>query len=107
MMAQLDDESEPGCNMDAKRFRRFDPSVTVVLALECVKRKRTKESMKGKRKDPPMTKQQDGLVDRYKKKYSKRSSSKHAKVENIASGTKHDGNDMDDDHGGDGVVPVK
>ncbi|XP_062213646.1 uncharacterized protein LOC133914584 [Phragmites australis] len=34
MMAQLDDEAKPGCNMVSKGFfRRFDPSVTVVLAL--------------------------------------------------------------------------
>ncbi|XP_062228739.1 uncharacterized protein LOC133926718 [Phragmites australis] len=107
MMAQLDDEAEPGCNMVSKRFRRFGPSVTVVLALGCVKGKHAQESMKAKRKDPPMTEQQDNLVDRYKKKYSKRSSSKQAKVENIASGTMRDGKDMDGDHGGNGVVPVK
>ncbi|KAL6604771.1 hypothetical protein ACP70R_042715 [Stipagrostis hirtigluma subsp. patula] len=113
MMAQLDDESddesgdeEPGCNGLSKRFRRFDPSFTVVLALECVKGKHGQESMKTKKKAPLVTKQQDVLVDRYKKKYSKRNSSKQEKVKNISNKIMPDAKDMDGDHGGNGVAPA-
>ncbi|RLM74778.1 hypothetical protein C2845_PM15G10780 [Panicum miliaceum] len=102
MMAQLDDEEESG----HKRFRRSGSFVTVVLALECVKGKHTEESMKAKRKGPPVTLQQDGLVNPYKK-YSKRSSIKQAKVEYIASRTMCDGKDRDSDHGDNGVAPMK
>ncbi|PUZ47494.1 hypothetical protein GQ55_7G169500 [Panicum hallii var. hallii] len=102
MMAQLDDEAEPGRNRVLKRFRRSDSFVTVVLALECVKGKHT-----AKRKGPPVTLQQNGLVNPYKKKYSKRSSIKQAKVEYIASRTMCDGKDIDGDHADNGVAPMK
>ncbi|KAG2566691.1 uncharacterized protein LOC120681610 [Panicum virgatum] len=92
MMAQLDDEEEPGRNRVLKRFRRSYSLVTVVLALECVKGKHTKERMKAKRKGPPVTLQQDGLVNPYKKKYSK----------SIC-----DEKDIDGDHGDNGVAPMK
>ena len=107
MMAQLDDEEEPGRNRVLKRFRRSYSLVTVVLALECVKGKHTKERMKAKRKGPPVTLQQDGLVNPYKKKYSKRSSIKQAKVECVASRTMSDEKDRDGDHGDNGVAPMK
>ncbi|OEL19809.1 hypothetical protein BAE44_0019173 [Dichanthelium oligosanthes] len=103
-MSQLDDEEEPGCNRFLKSFRRSDSLVTVVLALECVKGKHAEESLKAKRKGPPVTLQQYDLVNRYKKKYSKRGSIKQAKVEYIASRTMCDGKDIDGD---DGVAPVK
>jgi hypothetical protein len=51
-MAQLDEEEEPGCNRVLKCLRSSDSSVTVVLALECVKGKHAEESMKAKRKGP-------------------------------------------------------
>ncbi|KAG0514393.1 hypothetical protein BDA96_10G187600 [Sorghum bicolor] len=107
MMAQLDEEEEPGCNRVLKCLRSSDSSVTVVLALECVKGKHTEESMKAKRKGPHVITQQDDLVDPYKKKYSKRSSSKLAKDEYVASRNMCDGLDIDADHGGNGVAPMK
>ncbi|KAJ1262046.1 hypothetical protein BS78_09G077300 [Paspalum vaginatum] len=114
-MAQLDDddndedeggEEEPGCNRVLNRFRRFDSSVTVVLALECVKGKLAEESMKAKRKVPRVAIQKDDLVDGHKK-YSKRSSSKQAKAEHIVSRTVCDRKDMDGDHDDTGVAPMK
>ncbi|CAL5038519.1 unnamed protein product [Urochloa decumbens] len=86
MMAQLDDEEEPGCNRVLNCFRRSDSLVTVVLALECVKGKHDEESLKAKRKGNSVALQQDDLVNLYKK-YSKRRSIKQAKVEFIASRT--------------------
>lgn len=110
MMDQLDDDetgTELGSNRNAKPVRRFDPSVTVVLALECVKGKHAQECMRGKRKGPPGSKHQNYVVDRYKKKYSKRTSSKQAKVENTERKTIPDGLDMDGDDGGNGIGPMK
>lgn len=101
MMAQLDEE--PGCNRVLKHLRNSDSSVTVVLALECVKNKHAKKSMKAKTEGPHVTIQQDDVVDCYKKN-SKRSSSELAKDEYIASGNICDGMDIDADHG---VAPMK
>jgi len=106
MMAQLDEEEEPGCNRVLKCLRSSDSSVTVVLALECVKGKHAEESMKAKRKGPHVITQQDDLVDPYKK-YSKRSSSKLAKDGYVESRNMCDGMDIDADHGGNGVAPMK
>ncbi|GJM99764.1 hypothetical protein PR202_ga16894 [Eleusine coracana subsp. coracana] len=108
MMDQLDDESDQACSKDRYRIRKpKTPLATVVLALECVKGKRTQKSMEAKRKDPPETKLQHGSVDRYKKKYySKRNSGKQVKVENVACETMRDGKDTDD-RGGSGAAPVK
>ncbi|CAN6221342.1 unnamed protein product [Urochloa humidicola] len=104
MMAELDDEEEPDCNRVLKCFRRCDSLVTVVLALECAKGEYDEESLKAKRKVDSGTLQQDDLVNRYKKKYSKRRSMKQAKVEYFASKTVCDGKDIDGDHG---VAPMK
>ncbi|TVU11199.1 hypothetical protein EJB05_44770, partial [Eragrostis curvula] len=106
MMAQLDDESEPARKKTPRRVQKL-PLVTVVLALECVKGRRAQKSMKAKRKDPPEAEVQDDLVDRYKKKYSKRNSAKQVKSENVVCDTMLDGKDIDDDRGGNGSAPVK
>jgi len=105
-MAQLDEQEEPGCNRVLKCLRSSDSSVTVVLALECVKGKHAEESMKAKRKGPHVITQQDDLVDPYKK-YSKRSSSKLAKDGYVESRNMCDGMDIDADLGGNGVAPMK
>lgn len=101
MMYELEDDlsgAEMGDNSDAEHDTLLDPSVTVVLALEC-KGKQSQERMRGKRKGPPGTNHND-VVDRYKKKYTKRNSSKNAKVISTGSKTMPDGKDMDRDDGG-------
>ncbi|KAL6853732.1 hypothetical protein ACP4OV_019761 [Aristida adscensionis] len=111
-MAQLDDETDSETELACdrvplpKRFRGFDPSVTVVLALECANNKRSQDSMKSKKKAPIVTKQH-GLVDRFKKKYSKRKSSKQEGVKNTSSKTMPNAKDMDGDNGTNGIAPVK
>lgn len=106
MMAQLDEEEEEsGCNRVLKCLRSSDSSVTVVLALECAKGEHAEESIKAKRKGPHVI-QQDSFVDPYKK-YSRRSSSKLAKDEYVASWNMCDGMNIDADHGGNGVAPMK
>ncbi|KAF0934772.1 hypothetical protein E2562_028630 [Oryza meyeriana var. granulata] len=109
MMDQLDDD-ETGVELlyrvGKPARRRLDPSVTIVLALECVVGKHVKESMKGKRKDHLGNKQQNDLVDRYKRKYSKRNSSKQTKNENPQFKDIPGGKDKDGD-GGNDIAPMK
>ncbi|VAI85814.1 unnamed protein product [Triticum turgidum subsp. durum] len=87
-----------------------DPTVPVVLALEC-KGKRPQESPRGKRKGLPETKQHNSLVDwhkvdRYEKKYSKRKSSKQTDVESNGNKTLPNGKDMHVGEGGEGITPM-
>uniref|UniRef100_A0A0E0PXS6 Uncharacterized protein n=1 Tax=Oryza rufipogon TaxID=4529 RepID=A0A0E0PXS6_ORYRU len=100
MMDQLDDDEagvEPLCRIRRPSRRRLDPSVTIVLALEYVDGKHVKESMKGKRKGHLVTKKQNDLVDRYKRKYSKRNSKKQTKNENPEFKDISGGKDKDDE----------
>ncbi|XP_006656073.1 uncharacterized protein LOC102716222 [Oryza brachyantha] len=109
MMDQLDDVEtgvEPLCRIGRPARRRLDPSVTIVLALECVVGKHVKESMKVKRKGHLGTKQENELVDRYMRKYSKRNSSKQTKNGNPQFKDTAGGKDKDGD-GGNDLAPVK
>jgi hypothetical protein len=97
-----DTVAEMETNWSAKHVMGFDPSVTVVLALESTG-KHPKDSMRGKRKVPPGTVQRDGLVDRYQMKYSKRKPSKQANAETTGNKTMPNGNVSD---GGKGLSPM-
>lgn len=103
MMAQLDDEEEPG----GDRVWRSDSPIMVVLALECVKGKHADQGVKAKRKGPPVILKQDDSVNRYKKQYVKRSKIKQEKVEHTPIRTICDGKDRNSDHGDSGVAPMK
>ncbi|KAI4967947.1 hypothetical protein ZWY2020_010304 [Hordeum vulgare] len=82
----LETSEEMGSNWNASQALGSDPTVPVVLALEC-KGKPPQESTRGKRKGPPATNQHNSLVeykvDRYKKKYSKRKSNRRFFLEVI------------------------
>ena len=97
--------AEMGINRNAKHVMGLDPSVKVVLALECPG-KHAKGGMGGKRKVPPGTNQHDGLVDRYRMKYSKRKSSKQANVESTGNKTTPNGKGMDVSDRGKGITPM-
>uniref|UniRef100_A0ACD6AIH8 Uncharacterized protein n=2 Tax=Avena sativa TaxID=4498 RepID=A0ACD6AIH8_AVESA len=97
--------TEMESNWNARHVMGFDPSVTVVLALECTS-KHAKESMRGKRKGPPATNQHNCLVDRYQMKYSKRKSSKQANVESNGNRTMLNGKDMVVSDGGVSITPT-
>lgn len=105
----LETGAEMGSNWNASQALGSDPTVPVVLALEC-KGKRAQESTRGKRKGPPGTKQHNSLVeykvDRYEKKYSKRKSSKQTDVESTGNKTLPNGKDMDVGEGGEGITPM-
>ncbi|KAM0864930.1 hypothetical protein ACQ4PT_043609 [Festuca glaucescens] len=89
--------AEMQSNWNAKHVMGFDPSVTVVLALEYTG-KHAEDCMGGKRKGPPGTNQHDGLVDRYQMKY-KRKSSKQANAESTGNKTMPNGNVSDSGKG--------
>ncbi|XP_051203423.1 uncharacterized protein [Lolium perenne] len=96
MMDHLDygeNVAEMQSNWSAKHVMGFDPSVTVVLALEYTG-KYAEDCMGGKRKGPPGTNQHDGLVDRYQMKYT-RKSSKQANAESTGNRTMPNGNVSD------------
>ncbi|KAL5224521.1 hypothetical protein ABZP36_011160 [Zizania latifolia] len=100
MMDQLsdDDVEVELLHLNARRASQLDPSVTIVLALECVDGEHANESKRGKRKGHLGTKQQNDLVDRYKRKCSKRNSSKQTKNENPECKDISGGKDKDDDN---------
>ncbi|KAF7108275.1 hypothetical protein CFC21_108773 [Triticum aestivum] len=106
----LETGAEMGSNWNASQDLGSDPTVPVVLALEC-KGKRPQESPRGERKGLPETKQHNSLVDwhkvdRYEKKYSKRKSSKQTDAESTGNKTLPNGKDMDVGEGGEGITPM-
>lgn len=105
MMDHLDYGAEMESKWNAKHAMGYDPPLTVVLALECTCNN-SKDSMRGKRKGPPVTNQHDGLVDRYQMKYSKRKSSKQANLESTGNKTTPNGMEMVVHDGGKGITPV-